>query len=103
MYWSQFVEIFKTDNTRRNQEIYIYIYIHTHTHTHTHTYLCKGKKKRSPSVISFEAPFVFIIHKNDLHLNIQDAKLVLFADDINILIINKNIDAVQASLNRTSL
>jgi hypothetical protein len=39
-------------------------------------------------------------YKNDLPLNIQDAKLVLFADDINILIIDKNIDTVQARLNR---
>ena len=43
---------------------------------------------------------MFLLYKNDLPLNIQDAKLVLFADDINILIIEKNIDAVQARLNR---
>ena len=30
----------------------------------------------------------------------QNTKLVLFADDINMLITDKNIDAVQARLNR---
>ena len=43
---------------------------------------------------------MFLSYKNDLPLNIQDAKLVLFADDINILIIDKNIDAIQERLNR---
>jgi len=36
---------------------------------------------------------------SDLPLNIQDAKLVLFADDI-MLIISKNSEAVQERLNR---
>jgi hypothetical protein len=36
---------------------------------------------------------------NDLLLNIQDAKLVLFADDIMPLI-DKNSEAVQERLNR---
>jgi hypothetical protein len=35
---------------------------------------------------------------NDSPLNIQDEKLVLFADDINILIMGKNIDAIQERL-----
>jgi len=37
---------------------------------------------------------------NDLQLNIQDAKLVSFVDEINILIIDKNIDAIQERLKR---
>ena len=37
---------------------------------------------------------------NDLPLNIQDAKLVLFADDINILITDKSVCVVQVMLNR---
>jgi fructose-specific phosphotransferase system component IIB len=41
-----------------------------------------------------------MLYVNDLPLNIQDAKLVLFAADINILIIDKNIDAIQVRLNR---
>jgi hypothetical protein len=39
---------------------------------------------------------------DDLLLNIQDAKLVLFADDINIPIIDNYMDAVQARLNRVT-
>jgi hypothetical protein len=39
------------------------------------------------------------LYINDLCLNIQDTKLVLFADDINILIIDKNTGAVQARPN----
>jgi hypothetical protein len=45
-------------------------------------------------------PLVFLLCINDSPLNIQYAKLVLFADDSNILIINKNIDAIQEKLNR---
>ena len=43
---------------------------------------------------------LFLLYINDLPLNIQDAKLVLLAGDINTLIIDNNIDAVQARLNR---
>ena len=35
-------------------------------------------------------PHLFLLYINDLPLNIQDAKLVLFADYFNILIIGKN-------------
>jgi len=45
-------------------------------------------------------PILILLYINDLPLNIQDAQLVLFADDINILIIDKNIDGVQARLKR---
>ena len=38
-------------------------------------------------------PLLFLLYINDLPLNIQDA------DDINILIIDKNIDAIQERLN----
>lgn len=54
----------------------------------------QGNKKRSLPGISFGAPLVFIIlYLKDLPLNIQDA------DDINILITDKNTDAVQERLN----
>ena len=84
-YWSQFVEIFKTDNRRRNQQI--------------HKSLQNEIKHTVPKG-SVLGPLLFSLCVNDLLLNIQDAKLVLFADDINILITNKNIDAVKARLNR---
>jgi hypothetical protein len=40
------------------------------------------------------------LYINYLPLNIQNAKLVLFADNINIIITDKSIDAVQVWLNR---
>jgi hypothetical protein len=41
-------------------------------------------------------PLLILLNINDLPLNIQDAQLVFFAGDMNILVI----DAVQARLNR---
>jgi len=43
---------------------------------------------------------LFLLYTNELPLNIQDAKLALFADVINIRILDKNIDAIQERLNR---
>jgi hypothetical protein len=60
---------------------------------------CKEIKHGVPQGSVFW-PDLFLLCINYLPLNIQDAKLVFFADDINILIIDKNIDAVQAGLNR---
>jgi hypothetical protein len=48
---------------------------------------------------SVVGPHLFLLYINYLPLNIQDAKLVLIADNINILTIDKNIDAVQAKIN----
>jgi hypothetical protein len=56
-------------------------------------------KHRAPQGSVF-GTLLYLLHLNELLLNIQDAKLVLFADDINILIIDKNTDAVQARQNR---
>jgi hypothetical protein len=41
---------------------------------------------------------LFLVHVNDLPFNIQEAKLVLFVDDTNILVIDKNDEALQAKL-----
>jgi hypothetical protein len=84
-YRLQFLEIFQTDNTRRNQKIY--------------KSSCKEIKHQVPqgSVLGL---LLFLLYINDLPLNIQNAKLVLFADNINIIITDKSIDAVQIWLNR---
>ena len=61
--------------------------------------MCK-EIKRGVLQGSVVGSLLFLLHINDLPLNIQDEKLVPLADDINTLIIDKNIDAVQARLNR---
>jgi len=48
----------------------------------------------------FWGPLLFLLYINDLHSNIQDATLAPFADDINIIIMDKSIDAVQVWLKR---
>ena len=48
----------------------------------------------------FPKAHLFLLYINELPLNIQDAKLALLADDINIYILDKNIGAIQERLNR---
>ena len=40
-------------------------------------------------------PLLFLLYINDILLNNQAVKLVLFADDTNILVVGKNEDALQ--------
>jgi len=42
-------------------------------------------------------PLLFLIYINDLPLNIQGAKLILYADDTNVLVVDKN-EALQTKL-----
>jgi hypothetical protein len=81
----QFVEIFKTNNKGRIQQIY------KSRHKEINHRVPQG---------SVLGPILFLLYINHLPLNIQDAKLVLFAVDSNIPIIHKNTDAVQERLNR---
>jgi len=43
-------------------------------------------------------PLLFLIYINDLPLNIQGAKLILYADDTNVLVVDKNEEALQTKL-----
>ena len=43
-------------------------------------------------------PLLFLIYTNVLPLNTQGAKLILYADDINVLVVNKNEEALQTKL-----
>jgi hypothetical protein len=41
---------------------------------------------------------LFLIYINDLPLNIQGAKLILYADDTNVLVVDRNEEALQTKL-----
>jgi hypothetical protein len=47
---------------------------------------------------SIVVPLLFLIFINVLPLNIQGAKLILYADDTNVLIVDKNEEALQTKL-----
>ena len=40
-------------------------------------------------------PLLFLLYINDLYLNIHGANLVMFADDINVIITDTDVDALQ--------
>jgi len=43
---------------------------------------------------------LFLLYTNDLPLHIQGANLVMFADDINVLITDSDIGSLQNKINR---
>ena len=45
--------------------------------------------------------FLFLIYINDLPLNIQEAKLILYADETNVLITDRSQEALQTKLSLT--
>ena len=47
---------------------------------------------------SILGPLLFLVYINDLSLNIQAAKLVLYADDTNMLVIGTEVEDLQARL-----
>jgi len=47
---------------------------------------------------SILGPHLFLVYINNLPFNIQEAKLVLHADDMNIFVVDKNEKALQARL-----
>jgi fructose-specific phosphotransferase system component IIB len=44
-------------------------------------------------------PLLFLIYINNLHLNVEDAQLVLFIDDINLSIIERGKNVLQHPVN----
>jgi hypothetical protein len=47
---------------------------------------------------SILGPLLFLIYINDLPLNIQGAKLILYPDDTNVLVADRNEEALQIRL-----
>jgi hypothetical protein len=45
-------------------------------------------------------PVLFLIYINYLHLNVEDGQLILFADDINLLIIERDETVLQHKVNK---
>jgi len=45
-------------------------------------------------------PLLFLLYINDLPLNIHGANLVMFADDINVLIMDSDACALQRKIDR---
>jgi len=47
---------------------------------------------------SILGPLLFLIYINDLLSNIQGAKLILYADDTNVLVVDRSQEALQTKL-----
>jgi hypothetical protein len=43
-------------------------------------------------------PLLFLIYINDLPSNIQGAKLIVYADDTNVLVVDRSQEALQTKL-----
>ena len=46
-------------------------------------------------------PLLLLLYINDLPLNIHGANMVMFADDINVLITDSDVCALQRKIDRT--
>ena len=47
-------------------------------------------------------PLLFLLYINDLPLNIHGANVIMFADDINMLITDSDIDVLQGKINKVT-
>jgi len=80
---TQFVEISQTERSNRNR------------HRFQSSSMVTAHGELQGSILG---PLLFLVHTNYLPFNIQEAKLVLHADDTNISVVDKHDEALQARL-----